>query len=230
MRYFLLVVALALVACSKPLAPAPGPTASASASASALGAAAGKSTVVVVNDTGASAMVYLAFGADSVVLPAAFPFCDTGQPPAPLSCSFRLASKAEQALPLAGAYLNVTMAFDAPVNCGSTKAEVNVNNPAWFDVLDVSLVDGFSNGVEIQTGTVMLAAFKGTGNEKALGVYPLGCDVCVARQHPPCGMTPGRDGCKAGSQYAPDVPCQWQGAVKGGGTPVRVVLVAGVPA
>jgi hypothetical protein len=226
MRYFLLVVALALVACSKPLAPVPAPVAS--ASASALGATAGKSTVVVVNDTAAAATVYLAFGADSVVLPAAFPFC-TSQPPAALSCSFQLGAKASQVLPLAGQYLNVTMAFNAPVNCGSTKAEVNVNNPAWYDTLDVSLVDGFSNGVEIQTGTVMLAAFKGTGNEKALGVFPLGCDICVARQHPPCGQTPGRDGCKAGTQYAPAVPCQWQGAVKGGGTPVRVVLVAGVP-
>jgi len=217
---FILVLSVLLVACGKP-APSPAP------SPSALGVAASKSTVIVVNDTAVAATVYLAFGADSVVLPAAFPFC---QPPAALSCAFSLAAKSEQALPLAGQYLNVTMAFNAPVNCGSTKAEVNVNNPAWFDVLDVSLVDGFSNGVEIQTGTVMLAAFTRDGNEKAFGVYPLGCDICVARQHPPCGQTPGRDGCKAGSQYAPAVPCQWQGTTKGGGTPVRVVLVAGVPA
>jgi hypothetical protein len=225
MRYFLLLVVLALVACSKPPSPVPAPA----VSASALGATAGQSTVTVVNDTAAAAVVNIAFGADSVVLPAAWSFCMVPDP-APLSCSFTLASKAEQVLPLAGAYLNVTMAFNAPVNCGSTKAEVNVNNPAWYDVLDVSLVDGFSNAVEIQTGGVVLAAHAREGNEKALGVYPIGCDICVARQHPPCGMTPGRDGCKAGSQYAPAVPCQWQGAVKGGGTPVRVVLVAGVPA
>jgi hypothetical protein len=35
-----------------------------------------------------------------------------------------------------------------------------------------------------------------------------------------------KDGCKAGTQYKPDVPCQYQGTVKGGGGAVTVTLLA----
>jgi len=201
---------------------------------SALGVMMGRShgSAIVRNDTPGSTLVYVAFGADSVVRPADWKFCHaTG----PLTCDFPVAAGGKQELPLAGRYLNATLAFGAPVACGATKAELNLNNPAWYDVTDVSLVDGYSNMVRVTvtdpSGTKVLGPPLGaSGNEKVYGVFPLGCDVCTAREHPPCGMVPGKDGCKAGSQYKPDVPCQHQGAVMGGGSKVEVALVAGVPA
>ena len=38
----------------------------------------------------------------------------------------------------------MALAFNAQVTCGSTKAEVLDNNRNWFDILDVSVVDGFN--------------------------------------------------------------------------------------
>ena len=175
--------------------------------------------------------VYVAFGADSKVGVADWPFC-TGSG---LTCTFPLPATTGQPLPTkGGAYLNATLSFGAAVTCGVTKAEININNPAWYDTYDVSLVDGWSNNVGIYYtpptaadagGRVQLGPPNGAkGNEKVLGVFPLGCDVCVARLSPPCGMSKGTDGCKSGSQYAPDVPCQYQGAVKGGGGAAEIVL------
>jgi len=208
--------------------PASGaPSASAPSAVPANGAP-GSSTVTIANGTGYATTVYVAFGADSVVLPPAWSFC-TAQ--GKLNCSFLLAPRGTQALPLARQYLNATFSFDAPVACGITKAEVNVNNPSWYDILDVSLVDGFSNLITIEAGDATLGPPNGPkGNEQVFGLFPLGCDVCVARQSPPCGIPKGTDGCKAGTQYDPKPPCQWQGTVMGGGTAVVVKLVPGVPA
>lgn len=169
---------------------------------------------------------FLAFGADSKVLPAAIPECAVT---APLNCELPIKGSVTLANP-EGLYLNVTIAFGAPVGCGATKAEVNVNNPAWFDTLDVSLVDGYSTPIAIDytppggSETTLGPPRGPTGNEKIEGVFPLGCDICTARQNPPCGMTPGTEGCKSGTQYKPDVPCQFQGVVKGGGGLVEVYL------
>jgi hypothetical protein len=184
-----------------------------------------QTTVSVGNDTEADTTVYLAFGANSVVLPAStgWSFC---APTSSLTCGFKLAAHQAQELPLAGQYLNVTIAFDAGVGCGSTKAELNVNNPAWYDTLDVSLVDGFSNKIAITSGSTKIGPPVGkNGNEKVFGVFPYGCDVCVARQAPPCGIPAGGSGCKSGTQYKPDVACQYQGPTMGGGSIVRVALV-----
>jgi hypothetical protein len=52
----------------------------------------------------------------------------------------------------------------------------------------------------------------------------LGCDICTARDNPPCGIAKGKEGCKAGTQYKPDVPCQNQGKKMGGGSVVVVAL------
>ena len=96
------------------------------------------------------------------------------------------------------------------------------------DVADVSLVDGYSNDVQIEVGgTILGPPATEALNEKVFGLYPLGCDICVARQNPPCGTgAPGSvAGCKRGPDpYHPDVPCQWQGGVMGGGSRVEVVL------
>lgn len=198
--------------------------------------AAGSASVVVSNDTGATAEVHVAFGAGSVIQPSNWSsFCTP--PPSDgavaQTCHFALRGSESRRLPLEGKWLNATLAFNATPSCGSTKAELNVNNPSWYDIVDVSLVDGYNNKIKItalepaaDASSVVLGPPAGpTGNERVFGVFPFGCDICVARQSPPCGIKPGKEGCKTGSQYNPDVPCQYQGTVKGGGTAVTVALV-----
>lgn len=185
------------------------------------------STLAVTNLTDADTVVYVAFGADSVVSPGAWSFCKGSG----LVCNFALGKHASLALPVSGQYLNATFSFGVAVGCNSTKAEININNPGWYDTLDVSLVDGFSNKVSVLANVVgkagvLLGPPKGRdGNEKVFGLFPYGCDVCVARQNPPCGISPGRSGCKSGSQYSPSVPCQYQGpSKKFGGQAVTIRL------
>ena len=187
----------------------------------------GSATVVLVNETSKPVEVSVAFGANSVAKLPTLCGADAG-----LTCSLPLAAKSEVPLPLAGQWLNATFSFGAPVACGSTKAEINVNNPAWYDITDISLVDGFSNALRIDTTDtadgglrILGPVWSATGNERNYGVFPNGCDICVARQKPSCGMPPGKDGCKGGTQYNPDVPCQHQGAAMGGGGAYRVVYL-----
>ena len=177
----------------------------------------------VQNKQTTATTVYVSFGSDSKITAADWSFC-TGSG---LNCSFPLAASTTTPLPNATyAYLNATFSFAAAVGCGVTKAEVNINNPSWYDILDVSLVDGYSNNVEINTGGVALGPPKGqTGNEKVYGLYPYGCDICVERKNPPCGIAKGTSGCKKGTQYNPDVPCQWQGTVMGGSGSVTIALL-----
>ena len=185
-------------------------------------------SLTVHNAKTTATTVYVAFGSDSVVGVADWSFC-TGSG---LNCNFSVAAGTSKPLPNPNnAYVNATFSFDHAVGCGVTKAEVNVNNPDWYDTLDVSLVDGYSNKIEISvTPTkkpqVILGPPAGeTGNEKVLGLFPFGCDICVERQNPPCGISKGKTGCKAGTQYDPDVPCQWQGPYKGGGGYATITLM-----
>lgn len=181
------------------------------------------SRVSVENTRATATTVHVAFGSDSKVLAKDWPFC-AGRG---LVCSFPLDSQASQQLPTGGRYLNVTLAFDEPVGCGATKAELNIDNPDWADTLDVSLVDGFNGKVSILTQDAKGAPLQlgppagAAGNEKVYGLFPLGCDVCVARENPPCGQSKGADGCKAGTQYDPEPPCQYQ-APKGSAVPIVV--------
>lgn len=189
------------------------------------------SQVAVSNTTNKDTVVFFSFGADSAVLPTAWPFCTS---PNKLNCNFPLKAGASKVLPSAG-YLNVTVTFGAQVACGTTKAELNVNNPKWYDTADISLVDGYSNDVVIDfddaNGNKRLGpVISKSGNEKNFGVFPLGCDICVARQSPPCGIKPGSDGCKKGTQFSPTVPCQYQGATMGGGANITVALIKPEPA
>ena len=175
-----------------------------------------------------SSTVYVAFGSDSEITADDWSFC-TGSG---LNCSFAVAG--EVPLPLNGKYLNATFAFGQEVGCGVTKAEVNVNNPKWYNTLDVSLVDGYSNDLQISVKedghrlpTLLGPPVGATGNEDVYGLFPVGCDICVQRQSPPCGIAKGAlhgDGCKTqGTQYDPKPPCQYQGATKGGGNATIVV-------
>lgn len=185
--------------------------------------------LLVTNKTRAEATVYFTFGSDSVVVPATWSsFCT---PVSGLTCTFQLAAEKTRILPATGAYLNATVTFDNPATCGVTKIEVNLNNPSWYDTADISLVDGFSKFVYVEANGTLLGPTRGKDqNERVFGVFPFGCDVCTARQNPPCGIPKGTAGCKTGSQYKPDVPCQYQGPTKGGGGKVEIVLLQPEPA
>lgn len=173
-----------------------------------------KTTAIVANLSQVDTTVYVAFGSDSRIQTADWSFCSGSG----LTCSFPLAKQTTQDLPLHGQYLNATFSFFQPVTCNTTKGEVNLNNPNWYDVADISLVDGFNVPMRILFDNQLISVLSPSNNESALGVYPNGCDICVARENPPCGMSPGTDGCKSGTQYDPAVPCQLQGTVMGGGS------------
>lgn len=185
--------------------------------------------LLVTNKTKAEATVYFTFGSDSVVVPSTWSsFCAASSA---LTCTFQLPAEKTRILPATGAYLNATVTFDNPATCGVTKVEVNLNNPTWYDTTDISLVDGFSKFVLVEANGTRLGPTRGKDqNEKVFGVFPFGCDICVARQNPPCGIPKGTTGCKSGTQYKPDVPCQYQGPTKGGGGKVEIVLLQPEPA
>jgi hypothetical protein len=214
MRFLALSLALLMLGCCTPPGPAPH----------------AGTTVLVSNRQATTTVVYVAFGSDSKVGVKDWAFCKGSG----LTCNFPLAGTTTQPLPTGGKYLNATFSFGAAVTCGVTKAEVNVNNPAWYDTYDVSLVDGYSNKVGMiytpptsadAGGPVALGPPVGaSGNEKVLGVFPFGCDICVAKQNPPCNIPKGTDGCKAGTQSNPSPPCQVQGAVKAGGGGIEIIL------
>jgi hypothetical protein len=225
------LVVLFLVACPSPTCP-PAPDAApvpAPEAAAEVAPAVSSGTSVIVKNPGPDAVsVAVAFGSDSQVT--GFFFCN---PTGALTCSFKLDGKASRELPLAGGYLNATFVFNTSVGCGSTKAEINVNNPQWYNTVDISLVDGFSTPLTLvykdPSGSHTFSVSGKLGNERAPAVFPLGCDTCVARTKSACGMSPGKDGCKAGTQFAPVPPCQFQGSTMSGrATTVEIVL--GAPA
>ena len=211
----LLLACLLVFGCSQPL-----PT---------LGAEGGEATLLVASQRDTDTVVFVAFGADSAIT--SWPVCP---PTSRLNCQFPLPRHSSVRLPLAGKYLNATLAVGAPPGCGTTKAELNLNNPKWFDTVDLSLVDGFNDPmgatvVDKGASKTLGPVLRATGNEKAFGVFPYGCDICTARQSPPCGISPGGPGCKAGTQYKPDVPCQYQGVTKGGGAVVTITVLQEQP-
>ena len=228
MKNSLVVLALVLASCHPcPPTPAPAPPAADAAPQAgtqvtlALAQPALGATAVP-----ASATIYVAFGADSAVTSETWASWCT--PAGALNCSFTLTG--EKKLELNGAYMNATFSAVLPVGCGATKAELNVNNPNWYDTYDVSLVDGFNRPIEIRytapgaAAPEVFAAMEATGNENAIGVFPLACDICSASQNPPCGQSPGGPGCHGGTQYDPTPVCQYQGAVKQGGGSTTVVF------
>lgn len=185
-------------------------------------AAAPPPNLVVANNTGFDTTVYVAFGSTSVIKASNWAsFCTNTSD---LNCSFPLAKNSKKDIWFDMVNLNATFSFGAPVGCGATKAEVNLNTPNHFDTFDVSLVDGFNFNVQMWVASTLLGPTKGkAGNEAVLGVFPYGCDVCVARQSPPCGISPGTDGCKAGTQYDPVMPCQVTATKPG--SPIKIELV-----
>jgi hypothetical protein len=106
--------------------------------------------------------------------------CDSQSSPPLNNCHFTIPANGSVEIPNPSfKYFNIAASFNHQVKCGSTKAELIVNNPTWYDILDVSVVDGFNNKVEIdatsaEDGTVKLGPPAGiSGNQLLLGVYPL---------------------------------------------------------
>jgi hypothetical protein len=207
MRLSLLLASICLLfaACSR-CNPGPAPTPDGATDAASDAGPTG-STATVTNRTDAATTVYLSFGTNSQAWP---PCGDAG------GCSFPLAPGASQPLPTAGLPLNATLAFGAVPGCGVSLAEFNFAIPGWSqDTANISLVNGQNANIEIDvSGYQTLGPTTSGSNATVYGVYPVACDICVARSQPPCGFDAsgcteaGSCGCKAGSQYSPTVPCQ----------------------
>jgi len=238
-----IVVASALAACSETCSSCSScspPPASSDSGIASCGGDSGVSCMRVENRTDAGTTVFVSWGSGNQVAP--WPVCgDSG------TCSFPLAGGTGQDLPTGGAYLNATFAFDKFPACATTLGEVDLGNTTWLqDTANISLVNGWSNDVEIDVagggergGMLVLGPTRGPdwgpiGNRDVFGVYPPGCDICVARdKNAPCGFkecgdpdgSPPECGCKAGTQYDPKIPCQ---ASFPKGSSVVLALVAGI--
>jgi hypothetical protein len=73
--------------------------------------------------------------------------------------------------------------------CPATMFEINIspeNNQAT-DTFDVSLVNGFNYSMQIisSAGPATTMVTNAKGNQKALGVFPLGCTQCVSQNSNP---------------------------------------------
>lgn len=145
--------------------------------------------------------------------------CNKRLTPSNLNCGFDLGpgEQKELANPMFK-MVSFSLAFNKPVDCGATKAELTINAKG-DDTFDVSCVDGFNEKIVMTfdpaTGgkQVKLGPPCGlTGNERAYGVFPYGCDICAGRLTPPkaCGpYPPGKSGCKSGTENKPGVICQY---------------------
>jgi hypothetical protein len=173
-------------------------------------------TVTLTNKQSVPATVNINFGADSKINADDLKGFCTSPNGSNLNCQLTLKSNESKQLPNASfKYVNMTLAFNALVGCNATKAEMTINNPDWYDVLDVSVVDGFNEKIQMNvtpTGgqTTILGPPNGKlGNQKVFGVFPYGCDLCAAIKGPPCGNA-GLEQCKGGTEHKPDVICQYQ--------------------
>jgi len=169
---------------------------------------------VLSNLTDAGAVVNVSFGSDSVVGPTNWASFGTA---APSGCTLTLPAGAAQALPMGGQYTSATFAFNGPVGCGSSLGEFTANNANGYGTADISLVNGWNATLAIVIGGVTLGPAVEGDNSQVSGVFPYGCDICVARQKPPCGIDPCGSspndggqacGCHSGGQFAPTVACQ----------------------
>ena len=178
----------------------------------------GHATARVINASDAGTMVYVSFGADSKVHPSDWAsFCAR----VPSGCAFPLDADAEHALPADGKALSVNVSFDQPGSCagsGIDLGEFTINSGA-YDTADISMVNGWNADMEVRVaGSKTLGPTAGPDSGAgSYGIYPNGCDICVARQKPPCPwQTPcgGPDGggaacgCQGGTQYNPSPVCQ----------------------
>jgi len=191
----------------------------------------------VRNDSPTGTVVYATFGSDSAVKPGDWKFCEA----VPSGCRFPLGPKETRDLPTGGRYLNVNLSFDEAGSCavtGTTLGEMTLNvvsDGGNFDTTDISMVNGWNADIQIEVsgGQPTLGPTNGLDSGvTTYGVFPNGCDLCVARHTVPCpwqtSCGTGNDGgppcgCHAGTQYAPTPVCQVTGVPRG--SVVTVVLL-----
>lgn len=180
------------------------------------------SRLFVQNLKGAAVDVYLSFGSDSCITESNVRIDGaTGECVSVGNgiCKFSLAPNERREMNLQLCRADLTFRFNRSGGCDVTKVEANMNVPDWDDTWNISLVDGWNENVRIDVVTsdnrtkTMGPTAGASGNQQIFGVYPHGCDICTARQVPPCGIPTGDSECKTPhgtqNQYKPDVPCQW---------------------
>ena len=185
----------------------------------------GTHDVVLTNQQATAADVYITWQSDSAYGNSDWDACNGQAAP---YCKTSVPANSSVTIPNAvKKYLNLNVSFNKTTfgtsnQCGATLAEVNVNKPTWYAVMDVSVVNGFNEKIQINAGGTTLGPAVGeTGNEKVFGVFPYGCDGCAKVLAPPCGDDGDKE-CHAGTQSDPDPKCQYQ--MEESGT-VEIVLV-----
>lgn len=132
----------------------------------------------------------------------------------PDRCSFTILKGKNKVLNLSKGGINLSVGLDRePMGpCPTTMFEINIspNDNKTHDHYDVSLVNGFNYSIEIipSSGTATTLVTKATGNQNAIGVFPLGCSECISKNSvpPPWDNCPGNSSsCGAYSQcYSAD--------------------------
>jgi hypothetical protein len=204
------------------------------------------SEAAVKNESGKSTTVWASFSPDSKVTREDWiSFCK----PVTSGCMFHLGVDEIRYLQTSGKFLSVNLSFGQPGSCegtGVTLGEMSLNTSNNHDTVDISMVNGWNVDIKIDIapknapkdasfgglGAVTLGPTDGPDSGALrLGVFPNGCDICVARQKPPCpwqtpcGTPDGGGvacGCQGGTQYNPSPVCQEQISQ---GSLVTVVLV-----
>jgi hypothetical protein len=193
-------------------------------------------TVNIINNQSNAATVFINFGAESALNSNDLSFCDA-EGKTPLNCRFKIDGHGSREIPNPQKKKVVmSLAFNAPVACGSTKAEITVNNPAFCDNADVSVVDGFNERIQIDVDgrpmgqVVKLGPPLGKlGNQQVFGVFPFACTICAGIVNPPCGSA-GPQECHAGTETNPNPVCQYQIQQPNGRVDIVLLAKTGVRA
>jgi hypothetical protein len=185
----------------------------------------GTQDVVLKNEQTDAADVYITWQGTSVYGNSDWDACKGQAMP---YCKTSVGGKASVTIPNASKkWMNLNLSFNkstfgATNQCNATLAEVDVNNPNWYAVMDVSVVNGFNEKIQINAGSTTLGPAVGkTGNQNVFGVFPYGCTTCTALNGPPCGDD-GVAQCHPTKNGGPDPVCQYQ--MNASGT-VEVILL-----
>jgi hypothetical protein len=105
----------------------------------------------------------------------------------PDRCSFIINKGKFKTLNLSKGGIDLSVGLDhEPMGpCPTTMFEINIspNDNKTHDHYDVSLVNGFNYSIQLipSAGTATTKVTKATGNQDAVGVFPLGCTECISK-------------------------------------------------
>lgn len=158
--------------------------------------------------------------------------CDVYRPD---RCSLTVPKGTSKTLNLHKGCINLSGGLDnEPMGpCPTTMFEINICPPdnRTYDHFDLSLVNGFNYSMQVSSsrGPATRQVMKATGNHDAVGVYPLGCTMCIGKgSMPPAWPScPGNSSscgaqcfntneCKSGpDDKHPNAACDLQAATEG---------------